>query len=216
MLTFEATVADGRPTSRRPFRAQPRCAPHCAALCTEAGLAAAYRTHSRDLAGFCRRALTDSWLAEEITQEVFLKAWRNCARFDGREGPRGQATGTPMPEQLRPWLFAIARNAVVDAVRHRARRPGLVPGPEHVDHHGDPFDQYARFDDADLVRAGLDTLPPAKCAALVAVFIDGLSYEQAAARLGVPVGTVKSRVFSALRALRVALGGCRDTRSIAS
>jgi RNA polymerase sigma-70 factor (ECF subfamily) len=211
MLTLEATAPDVPPTSRRPFRVQPRCAPHCAALCTEAGLAAAYQAHAREVAGFCRHAVTDSWLAEEITQEVFLKAWRNCARFERR---RGQAAGTPMHEQLRPWLFAIARNAVIDAVRHRARRPTLLSEPEQADRHRDPVDEYLRFDDADLVRAGLDTLSPAKCAALVAVFIDGLSYEQAAARLGIPVGTVKSRVFNALRALRVALG--RHSRSPAS
>jgi RNA polymerase sigma-70 factor (ECF subfamily) len=216
MLTFEATVADVPPISRRPFRVQPRCAPHCAALCTEAGLAAAYRSHARDVAGFCRHALTDSWLAEEITQEVFLKAWRHCARFERRDGARGQTAGTPTHEQLRPWLFAIARNAVIDAIRHRARRPTLVSGPEQADRQSDPFDEYMRFDDADLVRAGLDTLSPAKCAALVAVFIDGLTYEQAAARLGIPVGTVKSRVFNALRALRVALGGGQDARSPAS
>lgn len=216
MLTFEDTVVDVRPIDRRPFRDQPRCAPHCAALCTEAGLAAAYQAHARDLAGFCRRALADYWLAEEITQEVFVKAWRNCARFDGREGVRGPVAGAPTHDPLRPWLYAIARNAVIDAVRRRARRPALVSRPEEADHRGDPLDEYARFDDADLVRAGLDMLSPAQCAALVAIFIDGLSYEQAAARLDVPVGTVKSRVFNALRALRVALGGCRDTRLRAS
>jgi RNA polymerase sigma-70 factor (ECF subfamily) len=216
MLTFEETVGDVRPIRDRPFRVQPRCAPHCAALCTEEGLAAAYRSYARDLAGFCRRALADSWLAEEITQEVFVKAWRNCARFDGREGARGPAAGTPIHDPLRPWLFAIARNAVIDAVRRRARRPALVSGHEQADHRGDPFDEYARFDDADLVRGGLDTLPPAQCAAVVAIFIEGLSYEQAAARLDIPVGTVKSRVFTALRTLRAALGGSRDTRSRAS
>jgi len=198
MLTFEAPVADGQ-----------RCAPHCASLCTEAGLAEAYRIYAAAIAAFCRRSLTDPWLAEEIMQEVFVKAWRNCARFDDREGPAGDHL---LHDRLRPWLFVIARNAVIDAVRRRGRHLTLVSGSELVD----PFDGYTRFDDADLVRSGLETLSPAHSAALVAIFIEGLTYDQAAARLGIPSGTLKSRVFNALRALRSALGARRDARPAAS
>ena len=133
-------------------------------------------------------------------QEVFVKAWRHCDRFDGRDS----LAAAPVQARLRMWLFAIARNAVIDAARHRGRRPPLGAHPEQPDH-GDPCDGYARFDDADLVRTGLATLSPAHRATVVAIYLDGLTYEQAAARLGIPAGTVKSRVFTALRSLRDAL-----------
>ncbi|MEJ3655145.1 RNA polymerase sigma factor [Actinomycetes bacterium KLBMP 9759] len=225
MLTTEATDADVRPTSRRssptashrsPPSARSRCTPHCASLCTDAGLAEAYRCHSRELTGFCRRALTDPWLAEEITQEVFVKAWRHCANFDGREQACGGSPGSAVHARLRTWLFAIARNAVIDAARRRGRRPSLASDADQPDRQAAPFDEYARFDDADFVRACLGTLSPAHRATLIAVFIDGLSYEQAAARLGIPIGTVKSRVFKALRALRATLDASQASQRFAS
>jgi RNA polymerase sigma-70 factor (ECF subfamily) len=66
----------------------------------------------------------------------------------------------------------------------------------------DPSDTFARYDTAEQVRGGLAGLTPDHRAILTAIFIDELTYEQAAARLGIPIGTVKSRVYYALRALR--------------
>jgi RNA polymerase sigma-70 factor (ECF subfamily) len=210
VTTCESTAAEIRPIDR-PLRARvqcsSQCSSQCASLCTEAGLADAYRSHATEIAAFCRRALTDGWLAEEVMQEVFLKAWRHCDRFDGRES----LADAPVQERLRMWLFAIARNAVIDAARRRGRRPRLVAHPEPPDQ-GDPVDGYARFDDADLLRTGLAALSPAHRASVVAIYLDGLTYEQAGVRLGIPAGTVKSRVFAALRSLRDAL----DARSAAS
>lgn len=73
------------------------CAPDCARLCTTDGMADAYARFAAELTGFCHHRLGDRGLAEEITQEVFVRAWRRCRTFTS-------ATG-----QLRTWLFAIAR-----------------------------------------------------------------------------------------------------------
>ena len=178
------------------------CTLQCALLCTEAGLASAYAAHARELTGYCRRVLADHGLAEEVTQEVFLRAWRRCDTFVLRDGTTGAADrGT----QMRSWLFAIARNAAIDATRRRARRPALHPNPDQVAQQADPSDTYARFDTVEQVRRGLAGLSPTHRGILTAVFVDELTYEQAAARFAVPVGTVKSRVYYAMRALRAEL-----------
>lgn len=194
MLTLAPPPTDPR---CRP-NATGRCAPHCALLCTDFGFAAAYAAHAGELTGFCVKALADHGLAEEITQEVFVRAWRNCARFDAT-----LTTGAvPAVAPLRTWLFAIARNAVIDAVRIRNRRPALHRDVGWEISQPDPRDTFASFDTVDQVRDGMAHLSPVHREVLIAIYIDGLTYDQAAARIDVPTGTVKSRVYYALRALR--------------
>lgn len=185
-------------------RAEPagakRCAPRCALLCTSGGLAEAYRRHAGELTGYCNRFLLDHGLAEEIAQEVFVRAWRACAGFTDHEaGPDG-APGSPT--RLRAWLFTIARHAVIDAVRGRDRRPSLHPDPDRADHQPDPRDGFARYDTSEQVHRALTQISPRHRAVLVAVFFEGLDHVQVARRLGVPIGTVKSRVHYGLRAVR--------------
>jgi RNA polymerase sigma-70 factor, ECF subfamily len=198
----EPAAPPGAKAVRRPPDTTPAgCALHCARLCTEDGLARAYAAHANELTGYCRRALADHGLAEEITQEVFLRAWRRCDSFAFRHGSaHGGAT------QIRTWLFAIARNAVIDAARRRGRRPALHQDPEQVGQQADPSDTYARIDTVDQVRGGLAELTPSHRAVLTAIFVDELTYEEAADRFGIPIGTVKSRIYYALRALRAQLG----------
>jgi RNA polymerase sigma-70 factor, ECF subfamily len=179
-----------------------QCAPSCARLCTADGFAQAHAALSGELTGYCRKALADHGLAEEITQDVFLRAWRHCSDFRTEE--------TEAPDRiarLRTWLFAIARNAVIDAVRGRGRRPALHAEPDQAGRQADPSDTFARFDTAEQVHRGLAGLSSDGRAILTAIFIEELTYEQAAARLGIPVGTAKSRVYYALRALRAQVDG---------
>jgi RNA polymerase sigma-70 factor (ECF subfamily) len=185
------------------------CAPSCARLCTADGFAQAYAALSGELVGYCRKALADHGLAEEITQDVFLRAWRHCSDFRTRDGEARSGVA-----QLRTWLFAIARNAVIDAVRGRGRRPALHPEPDQAVRIADPSDTFARFDTAEQVQRALAGLSPDGRAILTAIFIEELTYEQAAARLGIPIGTAKSRVYYALRALRAQIddGPSRPSR----
>jgi RNA polymerase sigma-70 factor (ECF subfamily) len=180
---------------RRPRRRW-ACSPRCALLCTEDGLAQAYREHKRELTGYCHRLLLDHGLAEEITQEVFLRAWRACSAFTDLGGVPG------LPDRRRASLFTIARNAVIDAVRRRDRRTAMHPDPDRVDHEPDPRDGYARFETAEQVHRALGTLLPQHRAVLTAVYLESLDHSQVGQRLGIPVGTVKSRVHYGLRALR--------------
>jgi RNA polymerase sigma-70 factor (ECF subfamily) len=197
----EPAAPPGARAAARPLDAAPAgCAPHCARLCTEDGLATAHAAHAGELTGYCRQALADHGLAEEITQEVFVRAWRRCATFAFRDEPtRGG------PAQLRSWLFAIARNAVIDAARRRGRRPALHPDPEQVVQQADPSDTYARIDTVEQLRDGLAGLTPSHRSILEAIFVDELTYEQAGVRFEIPIGTVKSRIHYALRALRAQL-----------
>src|SRR5262245_13556794 len=101
-LTREDVVAapasDPNPVSRRPG-----CRPDgCAGLCTDAGLALAYRTHKGLLCGRARTITGDAGLAEEAVQETFVRAWRACRSFDPDGGP------------MASWLSVILRNVCLD------------------------------------------------------------------------------------------------------
>lgn len=153
---------------------------------------AAYAAHGAELYGFASNALGDRALAEEAVQETFLRAWRAAERFD------------PAIASLRTWLFAILRNVLIDLARARAARPPLAetqPGSEPVD----PEDALDRAMLAWQVEEALRRLGQEHRRVLVEVYYRGRPYAEVAAHLGIPEGTVKSRVYYALRALRLAL-----------
>lgn len=163
------------------------------ALDGEAGVAAAYRAHGAELFGFALRALRDPGLAEEAVQETFLRAWRAADRFDPEIAP------------LRAWLYSIIRNVVVDLTRARASRPQLAHGADVVDLRepdGDPFDRALV---AWQVEEALRKLGEDHRRVLIETYYRARPYAEVAAELGIPEGTVKSRVYYALRALRLTL-----------
>jgi RNA polymerase sigma-70 factor (ECF subfamily) len=166
----------------------------------DAALRSVYDAHGAELYRFARRSLGDAGLAEEAVQEAFVRAWRASAAYD------------PARSSQRTWLFAILRNVVIDLVRARRSRPSLAV---------DPGDEGA----ADLAEDGIDrmlTLWQVEAAlaeladdhrhVLVEVHWRGRPYADVAAELGIPEGTVKSRVHYGLRAMRGALEaqGWRD------
>lgn len=151
----------------------------------------AFAAHAGELYGVARRALGDPAAAEEAVQETFLRAWRHGRRFD------------PALGSLRTWLFAILRNVIVDQVRARDSRPRLVDltGVEVADH-GDAFDRVLV---AWQVEEALRRLSDEHRRVLVEVHLRDRPVAEVAAELGIPEGTVRSRVFYALRALRLHL-----------
>ena len=157
-------------------------------------ITAAYAAHGRELYRFAYRSLGDHGLAEEAVQTAYLRAWRAADRFDDQLG------------SLRTWLFAIVRNVVVDLARARSVRPGLaatVDDPnaaQSQDHH-----DIDRMLVCWQVEEALRKLSPDHRVVLVETYYRARPYGEVAADLGVPVGTVKSRVYYALRALRLAL-----------
>lgn len=168
----------------------------------DAALRSAYEAHGAELYRFARRALGDAGQAEDAVQEAFVRAWRAADRYD------------PARASQRTWLFAILRNVVIDQVRARRARPPLAQDGDAAElRHGattdDTLDQVLT---AWQVDAALSSLAADHRRALVEVHWRGRPYAEVAAELGVPEGTVKSRVYYGLRAMRSALeaGGWRD------
>jgi RNA polymerase sigma-70 factor, ECF subfamily len=168
----------------------------------DAALRSAYEAHGPELYRFARRALGDSGQAEDAVQEAFVRAWRASDRYD------------PARASQRTWLFAILRNVVIDQVRARRSRPALAldgDRPEaRPDGHAD--EAIDRVLTGWQVDAALGTLREDQRRVLVEVHWRGRPYAEVAAELGVPEGTVKSRVYYGLRAMRSVLeaGGLRD------
>ncbi len=158
------------------------------ALIRERDVREAYAAHATELYGFAVRSLGDSGLAEEAVQETFLRAWRAGERFDPQIG------------SLRTWLFAILRNVVIDLGRARAARPTVAEGG--VEPSVEPFDEALL---AWQVEEAMRQIGDQHRRVLVETFYRGRPYAEVAEELGVPEGTVKSRVYYGLRALRVAL-----------
>jgi RNA polymerase sigma-70 factor (ECF subfamily) len=157
-------------------------------LTQEAGLRRAYAAHASELYGFALRSLNDSGLAEEAVQDTFLRAWRAADRFDPELG------------SLRTWLFAILRNVIIDLGRARATRPttgGTLPDRGH-----EPFEDILLNWQ---VEEALRRIGDQHRQVLVETYLRGRPYAEVASELGVPEGTIKSRVYYGLRALRNAL-----------
>jgi RNA polymerase sigma-70 factor, ECF subfamily len=141
---------------------------------------------------FLRRMLGDPELAEDVAQEAFLRAYQRLDTFTFRC-------------RFSTWLFQVAHNAAIDAVRAQARRDRLtraapLPSP--------PSDPHARAEIGDA----LARLSPKLRSALLVVEVLGLSYQEAGEVLGVPEGTVKSRVFQARERMAAELAPARRHR----
>jgi RNA polymerase sigma-70 factor (ECF subfamily) len=185
----------------RPFavvRAAAADTRHAGGLATERGLRAAYGAHGPELYRFALRQLGDQHAAQDIVQEVFLRAWRAADSFD------------PAVAGLRVWLFAIARNAVVDELRRSGARPWQRSLTADVDTASGAHRPVAgAFDetviDTWVVEEALRRISAEHRSAIVQTHLCGRPYTEVAAELGVAVGTVRSRVFYGLKALRLAM-----------
>jgi RNA polymerase sigma-70 factor, ECF subfamily len=157
----------------------------------EAALRAAYAEHAKELLGFARRALGDEGLAEEAVQETFLRAWRAADRFDERIA------------SLRTWLFAICRNVLIDLKRARAARPALALAapPEQAGE----VDEFERALMTVEISEALRQVSDRHRTVLVEVHLRGRPVAEVAGELGVPPGTVHSRLYYGLKALGVVL-----------
>jgi RNA polymerase sigma-70 factor, ECF subfamily len=147
-----------------------------------------YACHAAALHGYVARFCPDRASADDIVQETFIRAWRHL--------PQLSAEGRP----VRPWLFRVARNLLIDADRAARSRPATVqaePAEEGRDDTG--LNQVL---DRQLVADALKQLSPAHRAVLVEVFYGGDSVARAARQLGIPHGTARSRLHYALQALR--------------
>ena len=158
---------------------------------TGEAMRALYRVYGGELYGFALNSLGDRGAAEEIVQEVFLRAWRHAGRYD------------PARAGVRTWLYQITRHAIIDARRRAAVRPRLATEPPAGEPEGG-----ASLEQAMLgwqVAGALERLSPEHRQMIRLAQFRGLSMREIAAQTGLPVGTVKSRTWYALRSLRLVL-----------
>ena len=161
----------------------------------DAALAELYDRFGRVAYGLALRVLRDEKLAEDAVQEAFLTAWRNADRF--------------MPERGKAstWVLTLVHRRAVDLVRREDRRRAdplpETSEPAPVDSAED--DAWLRFE-RERVQAALRQLPDQQREALELAYYGGFTQSELAERLGQPVGTIKSRMFTGLAHLRELLG----------
>ena len=162
----------------------------------ERAVEALYARYSGPLYSLAYQVTRAERFAQDVVQEVFIALWKDAARFDPSKGAVG------------PWLFSLARHKAIDLVRREAnvrKRTAEVDmelevAPEDVDH--EAWQNIRR----DRVRAAMAELTEPQRVALELAFFSGLTHVEVAERLGIPLGTAKTRIRSALLKLRDALG----------
>jgi RNA polymerase sigma-70 factor (ECF subfamily) len=161
----------------------------------EQALAELYDRYGSAVYHLALRITHDPSSAEEIRLDAFLQVWRQASRYDEQQG------------SLAGWLFTIARSRAIDRIRaggaaKRTQSEQLIPEAqgEQPDEMAD-LAQRQRF-----VRDAMARLSPAQRIALELAYYEGLSHSQIAARLGEPLGTVKTRIRQAMLTLRQVLG----------
>lgn len=162
----------------------------------EEGVREAYAAHGGELYRFALRGLGDVGMAQDAVQETFLRAWRARERYD------------PQVAALRTWLFGIARNVVVDLHRNRGARPWLRSLADHetlAETSAPGPDAWEGLVRRWPVEEALRRLGDDHRMALEQTYLLDRSYEEVAAELGIPVSTLRSRVFYGLKAMRVVM-----------
>lgn len=163
----------------------------------QAALADLYDRHGRSVYALACRIVTDRGDAEDVVQEVFAQAWKQASRYDGA---RATVVG---------WLLMMTRARAIDRIRARKSRP-MPSGtdvPDLVDPAAGQEAASITSEAAARVGAALRTLPDSQRQAIELAYYEGLSQTDISERLREPLGTVKTRMRSALQKLRVALGG---------
>jgi len=145
------------------------------------------------------RIVRDASLAKEVTQETFVRLWRNATSFDPTKG------------KISVWLLRITHNLSLNEVRRRQSRPVLVTPPEEdgvaiteqfIDQGDDPSDVVWLRERSVAIRHAMEQLPSQQRQAIELAFFGGLSQSEIAAHLAEPLGTVKGRIRLGMQRLR--------------
>ena len=154
------------------------------------------RRYQRRVYGLALTLLHDRDLADDVAQEALVRAWRHAGAFDARRG------------SVTTWLLAITRNLSIDAIRANRVTPvtdDVLEAALPVSSGDDPGDASVVADEVRRVARALDALPDEQRRALILTRLRGLTAAEVAAQEGIPLGTAKTRIRSALLRVRADL-----------
>jgi RNA polymerase sigma-70 factor (ECF subfamily) len=152
-----------------------------------------YDQYAGRVFALARRILRDGADAEDVVQDVFAQAWRTAKRFEPTRGSVGA------------WLLVMTRTRAIDRLRARHARPDMSPeaSPDTVhDQAPQASEQLLSEEQAVRIRHALIQLPAPQRTALELAYYDGLTHSEIAERLTEPLGTIKTRIRTALATLR--------------
>lgn len=147
-----------------------------------------YQRHHDALYGFVRARSGSAFTAQDVVHDTMLDVWRQAGRYGGKSA-------------VRTWIFTIARNKMVDRMRKTSYLSYVDAVPEVADEAPDACTVIQSAQDAEQVRACIDKLKPAHAVAVRLAFFEDMTYEQISEVEGIPVGTVKTRIFHAKQAM---------------
>jgi RNA polymerase sigma factor (sigma-70 family) len=160
-------------------------------------LEALYDRYGKVAYSLARRILADATLAQDVVQEVFLSLWRNAGRFDAGRGT------------VATYLLSMTHHRAVDAVRREENLRRWRTTDEVLEFASDPGsgveDEVEASERRAQVRAALAELPPAQREALALAYFGGYTQREVASLVGVPLGTVKTRMAAGMRKLKDSL-----------
>ena len=154
-----------------------------------------YVSEASVLYGAALRITRHAAMADDVLHDAMLQVWRNAGRFNAARGSG------------RTWMLALVRYRAIDAVT-RAGRETLTPDlPDLLDPQPDPYERLAETSDERLLEHCLGTIEERPRRLVMLAFLEGLTHAEVAARVGEPLGTVKSVIRRALLALRACMDG---------
>lgn len=165
---------------------------HAIARGDEQAFASLFDRYSSTLLGFLIRILNSKAEAEDVLQEVFVQVWQHAPSYDATRG------------RVLTWLITIARNRAIDRLRALDSREStaIKSTKEIVEDALSAVDEAIQSEQAEMVRHALSQIPEIQRDALLLAYFERLSQSEIAERVGIPLGTVKTRIRSGLKKLR--------------
>ena len=147
-----------------------------------------YEKYGRAVYSLAYRVVMNSVLAEEVSQDTFLKVWNQTARWDSDRG------------KLKSWLLTIAQFTAIDRLRQERRQPAVLP--DALEDSAESLALPHQWQDGSTMHLLIDQLPAEQANLIMLAFFHGMSHNDIAESLKMPLGTVKTRLRTGLRRLR--------------